>query len=124
LPTECRTHRRESAHDYNEGTALYHVLVQRDAGQMFQPEGEVWAPNPDLALHYAKEQFTRRGRCHSLWVAPDAAITRDTAEWTEAYRRDSAKRWRHASFFSEGREETPDLVRRLIREEEGTSSSD
>jgi ring-1,2-phenylacetyl-CoA epoxidase subunit PaaB len=109
---------------YNNGTALYHVLVQRDAGQMHQLEGEVWAPSAELALHYAKEQFTRRGRCHSLWVVADASVTRDTPEWTAAYRRDSAKRWRHASFFSEGREQTPDLVRKLIREEEGAASRD
>jgi ring-1,2-phenylacetyl-CoA epoxidase subunit PaaB len=109
---------------YNAGTELFHALVQRDAGQMFQLEGEVWAPNADLALHYAKEQFTRRGRCHSLWVVADSAVTRDTPEWSQAYQRDSAKRWRHASFFSEGREQTPDLVRKLIREEEGTATRD
>lgn len=113
-----------SADSYNHGTALYHVLIQREAGQMHQVEGEVWAPNPELALHYAKEQFARRGRCHSVWVVPDDAVTRDTPEWVDAYRRDAAKRWRHASFFSEGRDETPDLVRKLIREEEGATSRD
>lgn len=122
--SSASSHNGAAGHPYNSGTELFHVLVQRDAGQMFQLEGEVWAPSPELALHYAKEQFARRGRCHSLWVIPDAAVTRDTAEWTRAYRRDSTKRWRHASFFSEGREQTPDLVRKLIREEEGANSSD
>lgn len=44
--------------------------------------GDVRAPDPDMALVLAKEQFTRRDPCVSLWVvrysdigasAPDAA---------------------------------------------------
>jgi phenylacetate-CoA oxygenase PaaH subunit len=104
---------------YNRGTRLHHVLMQKNTGSPHELAGEVWAPNAELALFYAKEQFARRGRCHSIWVVPEDAVTRDTAEWAAAYQRDARKRWRHASFFSAGREQTPDLIRQLIREEEG-----
>lgn len=103
---------------YNHGTTLYYVFVQHDSDGRYQMEGEVWAPNDQLALFYAKEQFARRGRCSGLWVVRKEAIVAASPDWSDAYVQDGRKRWRHASFFSAGREETPDLVRRLIREGE------
>lgn len=104
---------------YNAGTNLYVVFVQHRSGDEHRLEGEIWAPNERLALFYAKEQFARRGRCRSIWVVRADAIVESSEQWVSAFERDATKRWRHASFFSAGKQHTPDLVSRLIKEEEG-----
>lgn len=109
------------ADKYNRGNRLYVVFLQRKEGAPHMYEGEVWASNETLALYYAKEQFARRGRCSSIWLVPHENISESNEKWAEAYRRDGNKRWRHASFFAAGRDSTPDLASRLIKELEGQS---
>ena len=36
--------------------------------------GIVHAPNPEMALLYAKEQYARRGHTTNLWVVPSSAV--------------------------------------------------
>lgn len=47
----------------------YEVFVQPRAGKPFQHEGAVHAPNLEMAYILAKETFTRRFTCSSLFVA-------------------------------------------------------
>lgn len=47
----------------------YEVFVQPKEGKSFQHEGIVHAPNLELAWVLAKETFTRRFTCSSLYVA-------------------------------------------------------
>jgi len=47
----------------------YEVFVQPKQGKPFQHEGIVHAPNLELAYLWAKENFTRRFTCVSLYVA-------------------------------------------------------
>src|SRR5688572_31514920 len=47
----------------------YEVFVQPKEGKPFQHEGIVHAPNIEMAYVLAKETFTRRFTCTSLYVA-------------------------------------------------------
>lgn len=47
----------------------FEVFVQPKAGKSFQHEGIVHAPNLEMAYVLAKEAFTRRFLCNSLYVA-------------------------------------------------------
>lgn len=46
----------------------YEVFHQKKRGQQHVHVGIVHAPDSELALIYAKEQFARRGQTSNLWV--------------------------------------------------------
>jgi ring-1,2-phenylacetyl-CoA epoxidase subunit PaaB len=46
----------------------YEVFHQKKRGQQHSHVGIVHAPNAEMALLYAKEQFARRGQTCNLWV--------------------------------------------------------
>jgi ring-1,2-phenylacetyl-CoA epoxidase subunit PaaB len=46
----------------------YEVFHQKKRGQQHVHAGIVHAPDAELALIYAKEQFARRGQTSNLWV--------------------------------------------------------
>jgi ring-1,2-phenylacetyl-CoA epoxidase subunit PaaB len=46
----------------------FEVFVQAKEGKPFQHEGAVHAPNPEMAYVLAKEAFTRRFTCVSIYV--------------------------------------------------------
>lgn len=46
----------------------FEVFVQPKEGKPFQHEGAVHAPDAEMAFILAKENFTRRFSCTSLWV--------------------------------------------------------
>ena len=48
----------------------YEVFHQLKRGGQHQHVGIVHAPNPEMALLYAKEQYARRGATVNLWVVP------------------------------------------------------
>lgn len=48
----------------------YEVFHQQKRGQQHVHVGIVHAPNPEMALLYAKEQYARRGQTSNLWVVP------------------------------------------------------
>lgn len=52
----------------------YEVFHQKKRGQQHQHVGIVHAPNPDMALLYAKEQYSRRGVTANLWVVPSNCV--------------------------------------------------
>ena len=53
----------------------YEVFHQKKRGAQHQHVGIVHAPNPDMALLYAKEQYARREQTANLWVAPSSCIS-------------------------------------------------
>jgi ring-1,2-phenylacetyl-CoA epoxidase subunit PaaB len=53
----------------------YEVFHQKKRGQQHVHVGIVHAPNADMALLYAKEQYSRRGVTANLWVAPSSCIS-------------------------------------------------
>src|SRR4051812_2454816 len=52
----------------------FQVFVQPREGKPFQHEGIVHAPNLELAYVLAKETFTRRFTCTSLYVADTRSV--------------------------------------------------
>lgn len=55
--------------------APWEVFQLQRRGHAFEHVGAVHAPDAEMALLMAKEQFARRGRCVQLWVVPSSAIT-------------------------------------------------
>src|SRR5262245_25651015 len=53
----------------------YEVFVQPRDGKPFQHEGIVHAPNLEMAYVLAKEAFTRRFLCVSLYVVDTRRVT-------------------------------------------------
>jgi ring-1,2-phenylacetyl-CoA epoxidase subunit PaaB len=52
----------------------FEVFVQPREGKPFQHEGAVHAPNLEMAFILAKESFTRRFTCTSLWVVETSDV--------------------------------------------------
>ena len=46
----------------------YEVFRQEKDGDPMRHGGNVMAPDPELALHYAREMFARRNESMRLWV--------------------------------------------------------
>lgn len=53
----------------------YEVFAQVKRGTHHQHVGSVHAPNAELGLLFAKEQYARRGACVNLWVAKTSDIS-------------------------------------------------
>ena len=54
---------------------VYEVFRQEKDGDAFRHAGNLVAPDDELAVHYAREFYGRRGESHRLWVVPREAIT-------------------------------------------------
>lgn len=52
----------------------YEVFEQKKRGTHHMHVGSVHAPNAELAMMFAKEQYTRRGQCVNLWVVKTSDI--------------------------------------------------
>ena len=52
----------------------YEVFHQKKRGTHHSHVGSVHAPNPEMAILFAKEQYARRGVCVNLWVVKTADI--------------------------------------------------
>ena len=53
----------------------YEVFHQNKRGAQHKHVGIVHAPNTDMALLYAKEQYARREQTANIWVAPSSCIS-------------------------------------------------
>lgn len=73
---------RGNAMEFEEITPLkpldqfqtFEVFHQTKRGQQHVHVGIVHAPNAEMALLYAKEQYARRGVTSNLWVVPSSAV--------------------------------------------------
>lgn len=54
---------------------VYEVFRQEAEGDPMVHSGNVNAPDDELAMHYAREFYSRRGESHRLWVVRRDAIT-------------------------------------------------
>lgn len=88
---------------------VYEVFVTARRGEAARHVGSVVAPDPVLALHHAKEVYTRRTECVALWLAPRSAIISFTPEEGVLFELARAKDYRQAGYFTrhEDRAETP-----------------
>jgi phenylacetate-CoA oxygenase PaaH subunit len=53
---------------------VYEVFRQEREGAPMQHSGNLLAPDPELASHYAREFYGRRQESVRLWIVPRAAI--------------------------------------------------
>jgi ring-1,2-phenylacetyl-CoA epoxidase subunit PaaB len=53
----------------------YEVFRQEKDGDPMRHGGNVLAPDPELALHYAREMFSRRNESTRLWIVRRADIS-------------------------------------------------
>ena len=56
------------------GGEVYEIFRQEHDGDPMRHGGNVVAPDDELAIHYAREFYGRRGESVRLWVVPRAAI--------------------------------------------------
>ena len=63
----------EPTSDGNHGIT-WEVFHQKKRGTQHVHVGIVHAPNPELALVFAKEQYARRQKTSNLWVAKSADV--------------------------------------------------
>lgn len=60
--------------DELEHWQTYEVFHQKSRGDQHAHVGIVHAPNPEMALLFAKEQYARRMKCVNLWVVKTADV--------------------------------------------------
>ncbi len=53
---------------------VYEIFRQEREGGPMQHAGNLLAPDPELASHYAREFYGRRQESVRLWIVPRAAI--------------------------------------------------
>jgi ring-1,2-phenylacetyl-CoA epoxidase subunit PaaB len=79
---------------------VFEVFHQSRRGEPHVHVGAVHAPDPEMALMLARDQFARRLECVSLWVVPTDQITSTSYEDAEAWFEPATdKSYREASGF-------------------------
>lgn len=82
-----------------ENWNVYEVFHQEKRGAHHEHVGCVHAPNPALALVFAKEQFGRRKRCVNIWVVRSADVMAFSEEDEDMFANNMDKTYRDASGF-------------------------
>lgn len=72
----------------------YEVFAQVKRGMHHQHVGSVHAPDSELALIFAKEQFARRGVCVNIWVTKTADIASTSYDDSDIFELTSEKKHR------------------------------
>lgn len=80
----------------------YEVFHQERRGEHPTHVGSLHAPNPDVALLFAKEQYARRSRCVGLWVVKTADIFTIGVEDADIFETTPEKNYREASGYRVG----------------------
>ncbi len=82
-----------------ENWNAFEVFHQEKRGAHHEHVGSVHAPNAQMALIFAKEQFGRRKKCVNLWVVRSADILAFDAEDEDMFANNGEKTYRDASGF-------------------------
>jgi Uncharacterized enzyme of phenylacetate metabolism len=82
-----------------ENWNAFEVFHQEKRGAHHEHVGCVHAPNAQMALIFAKEQFGRRKKCVNLWVVRSADILAFDAEDEDMFANNGEKTYRDASGF-------------------------
>ena len=68
----------------------YEVFKQDKSNKPHEAIGTVHAPDAEMALLNARNVHVRRPACHSLWVVPESAILKVTAQQLASHPQDQA----------------------------------
>lgn len=77
----------------------YEVFHQKKRGQQHVHVGIVHAPNAELALVYAKEQFARRGETSNIWVVPSSCVAATEYEDDDIFETTTEKLYRDPATY-------------------------
>lgn len=75
---------------------VFEVFHQQVRGEPHIHVGSVHAPDAEMALTLAKEQYTRRQACVNLWVVPIEAITATEYADADMFERHTDKSYRES----------------------------
>ncbi len=75
---------------------LFEVFHQQARGEPHVHVGSIHAPDAEMALLLAKEQYSRRQACVSLWVVPVETITATKYEDDDIFDRATDKSYRES----------------------------
>lgn len=90
----------------------FQVFHQEKRGERHVHVGIVHAPNPEMALLYAKEQYARRGQCVNLWVVRTADVFATEYEDEDIFQPATDKAYREAHYYK-NREVIDEFKRRM-----------
>lgn len=80
----------------------FEVFHQKSRGDHHIHVGIVHAPNPEMALLYAKEQYARRMKCVNLWVVKSSDITATHYDDEDIFQPATDKSYREAFGYKVG----------------------
>ncbi len=83
----------------------YEVFHQAKRGDPHEHVGSVHAPDPQMALQLARDQFARRLKCASLWVCRSRDIASTDYQDDSFFAQDTDKSYRDPKAF-----EAPDKL--------------
>ncbi len=89
----------ESTVSPNEYWGSYEVFVQEKRGKHHQHVGSLRAPDDEMALVFAKEQYTRRGKCVNVWVVKTTNIVAFQLEDEDMFATTPDKQHREAGMY-------------------------
>lgn len=79
---------------------LWEVFIRPRNGLAHKHVGSLHATDEVMALHAARDVYTRRGEGNSIWVVPSAAITAsDPDQAAENFEPTGDKIYRHPTFY-------------------------
>ena len=85
---------------------LWEVFIRSRNGLAHKHVGSLHAVDATMAIHAARDLYTRRGEGLSVWVVPSSAITAsDPADRAMMFEPAESKIYRHPTFY-----EVPDEV--------------
>lgn len=77
----------------------YEVFHQAKTGEHHIHVGSLHAPNSEMALLLAKEQYARRYKCVNLWVVKTSDVSRTRTEDEDIFETTPDKIYREASGY-------------------------
>src|SRR5512139_4005699 len=78
----------------------YEVFHQSRRGKAHEHVGSVHAPDPEMALQMARDQFARRLECVSLWVVRTKDVKRTDYQDPDFFSRSFDKSYRDPKGFN------------------------
>lgn len=77
----------------------YEVFEQKKRGTHHIHVGSVHAPSAELAVIFAKEQYSRRGQCVNLWVVKTADVFATDYDDADIFETTSSKLYREPDAY-------------------------
>lgn len=86
----------------------YEVFHQTKKGDAHVHVGSVHAPDPQMALQMARDQFARRLKCASIWVVNSRHITATDYQDEDFFAQVTDKTYRDPKAFEAPDKDAPD----------------